>query len=83
MSHNIIKPRSVIFVLAVLLSIGFCQIGLAAETPTVRIGSAEGNVSDTVDISINIVNESVIGAMDIGLTYNVNMVRWLCDRNGV
>jgi len=48
----------------VFFSIGFCRIGLAAETPTVRIGSAEGSVSDTVDISVNIVNASVIGAMD-------------------
>jgi hypothetical protein len=75
MSHNIIKSRTVICILAVLLSFGFCQIGLAAETPTVRIGSAEGSVSDTVDISINIVNASVIGAMDIGLTYDASMVR--------
>ena len=51
-----------------------CQIGLAAETPTVRIGSAEGSVSDTVDISINIVNASVIGAMDIGLTYDASIL---------
>jgi len=57
------KSLTVICILAVLLLIGFCQIGLAAETPTVRIGSAEGSVSDTVDISINIVNASIIGAI--------------------
>ena len=51
-----------------------CQIGLAAETPTVRIGSAQGSVSDSVDISINIENASVIGAMDIGLTYDSSIL---------
>jgi len=75
MLQKIIKSHTIICVLAMLLSIGFCQIGLAAETPTVRIGSAEGSVSDTVDISINIVNASVIGAMDIGLTYDANILK--------
>jgi hypothetical protein len=64
MLQKIIKSHTAICISAVLLSIGFCQIGLAAGTHTVRIGSAEGSVSDTVDISINIVNASVIGAMD-------------------
>jgi len=64
MLQKIIKSHTIICISAVLLSIGFSQIVLAAETPTVRIGSAEGNVSDTVDISINILNASVIGAMD-------------------
>jgi len=75
MLQKIIKSHTIICVLAMLLSLGFCQIGLAAETPTVRIGSAEGSVSDTVDISINIVNASVIGAMDIGLTYDANILK--------
>ena len=75
MLQKIIKSHTIICVLAMLLSIGFCQIGLAAETPTVRIGSAEGSVSDTVDISINIVNASVIGAMDIGLTYDASILK--------
>ncbi len=75
MLHKIIKSHTIICVLAMLLSLGFCQIGLAAETPTVRIGSAEGSVSDTVDISINIVNASVIGAMDIGLTYDASILK--------
>ena len=64
MLQKIINSRAVICILAVLLSIGFCQIGLAAETPTVCIGSAEGSVNGTVNISINIANASVIGAMD-------------------
>jgi PGF-pre-PGF domain-containing protein len=75
MLQKIIKSHTIICVLAMLLSIGFCQIGLAAETPTVRIGNAEGSVSDTVDISINIVNASVIGAMDIELTYDANILK--------
>ena len=64
MLQKIIKSHTVICISAVLFSIAFCQIGLAAETPIVHIGSAEGSVSDTVDISINIVNASVIGTMD-------------------
>ncbi len=74
MLQKIIKLHTVMCILAVLLSIGFCQIGLAAETPTVHIGSAEGSVSDTVGVSINIVNASVIGAMDIGLTYDAGIL---------
>lgn len=75
MLQKIIKSHTVMCILAVLLSIGFCQIGLAAETPTVRIGSAEGSVSDTVSVSINIANASVIGAMDIGLTYDASILK--------
>jgi len=82
MLQKIIKSHTKICILAVLLSIGFCQIGLAAGTPTVRIGSAEGSVSDTVDISINIVNASVIGAMDIGLTYDASILKATNVANG-
>ena len=64
MLQKIIKSLTVIFILAVLFSIGFCQIGLAAEMPIVRIGSGDGSVSDTVSVSINIANAPVIGAMD-------------------
>ena len=61
MLQTIIKLHSEMCILAVLLSTGFCQIGLAAGTHTLRIGSAESSVSDTVGVSINIVNASVIG----------------------
>jgi len=74
MLQKIIKSRTIICILAMLLSIGFCQIGMAEETPIVRIGSAQGSVSDSVDISINIENASVIGAMDIGLTYDASIL---------
>lgn len=52
MLPNIRKSHTVICILAVLLSIGFCQIGMAVETLIVRIGSAEGSVSDTVSALI-------------------------------
>jgi len=75
MLQKIIKLHTKICISAVLLPIGFFQIGLAAGTPTVCIGSAEGSVIDTVDISIDIVNPSVIGAMDIGLTYDASILK--------
>jgi hypothetical protein len=54
MSHNIIKSSTVIFVLAVLLSFGFCQIALAAETPTVQLESWTLVDSDTVRVLFNL-----------------------------
>jgi len=40
----------------------------------VSIGSAEGSVGDSVDVSINITNASSIGAMDIRVAYNASIL---------
>ena len=46
------------------------NVNVTTETPTVSIGSAEGSVGDTVNVSINIANATRIGAMDISATYD-------------
>jgi PKD repeat protein len=52
------------------------------EVPTVSIGSAEGSVGDTVNVSINITNASMIGAMDIRVTYNASILNATGVANG-
>ncbi|CAD6492866.1 MAG: Bacterial Ig-like domain protein [Candidatus Argoarchaeum ethanivorans] len=49
---------------------------------TVSIGSAECNVSDTVDVPINITGASNIGAMDINITYNASVLNATNVENG-
>ena len=48
----------------------------------VSIGSAEGSVGDSVDVSINITNASSIGAMDIRVAYNASILHATNVANG-
>ena len=52
------------------------------EPVTVSIGSAEGSVGDSVNVSINITNASNIGAMDIRVEYNVSILHATNVANG-
>jgi hypothetical protein len=49
---------------------------------TVSIGSAEGSVGGTVDVSISIANASNIGAMDITVTYDASILTATNVANG-
>jgi len=58
------------------------EVIAAAEMPTVSIGSAEGSVGDTVNVSINITDALAIGAMDIRVTYNASILNATNVANG-
>jgi len=54
---------------------------LSSDT-TVSIGSAEGSVGDSVNVSINITNAPSIGAMDIRVAYNASILGAMNVING-
>ena len=57
---------------------GGFEYNITLESPSsdtvVSIGSTEGSVGDSVDVSINITNASSIGAMDIRVAYNASIL---------
>ncbi|MEA1894940.1 MAG: cohesin domain-containing protein [Euryarchaeota archaeon] len=58
------------------------EVIAATEMPTVSIGSAEGSVGDTVNVSINITDALAICAMDIRVAYNASILNATDVANG-